>query len=46
MAERWTHPTELRVMSLSMSDFDGTHPGSRRNLVICRNTSVLCSSSK
>ena len=29
-----------------MSDFDGTQPGSLRNLVICRSTSVLCSSSK
>jgi len=33
-------------MSLNMSDFEGTHPGSLRNLVICRRASVRCSSSK
>jgi len=33
-------------MSLSISDFEGTQPGSLRNRVICRNASVLCSSSK
>jgi len=46
MAERFTHPSELRVMSRNSRDFDGTHPGSLRNLVICRRASVLCSSSK
>jgi hypothetical protein len=46
MAERCTQPSEFRVMSLNISDFEGTQPGSRRNLVICRRASVLCSSSK
>jgi hypothetical protein len=33
-------------MSLNMSDLEGTQPGNLRNLVICRKTSVRCSSSK
>jgi hypothetical protein len=46
MAERWTQPRELRVMSLSISDFEGIQPGSLRKRVICRRASVRCSSSK
>jgi hypothetical protein len=33
-------------MSLNISDFEGTQPGSLRNLVIWRKASVRCSSSK
>jgi hypothetical protein len=46
MAERCTHPDELRVIILSMRAFEGTQVGSLRNRVTRRRASVLWSSSK